>query len=93
MFTHARPGVTDTSAISHDQVNNPGTMNAIINLAQRPLFAGEVVTKWRKTDTCGGEKDEDKCWCEPGRDSKCWLSSTRNDDKTLGGSATASITS
>ena len=84
MFTHARPGVTDTSAISHDQVNNPGTMNAIINLSQRPLFKGEVVTKWRKADTCGGEQDEDKCWCEPGRDSKCWARSTRNDDKTLG---------
>jgi mono/diheme cytochrome c family protein len=84
MFTHARPGVTDTSAISHDQVNNPGTMNAIINLSQRALFKGEVVTKWRKTDTCGGEKDEDKCWCEPGRDNKCWARSTRSDDKTLG---------
>ena len=77
MFTHARPGVTDTSAISHDQVNNPGTMNSIINLAQRPLFTGEVVTKWRKADTCGGEKDEDKCWCEPGRDNKCWARSTQ----------------
>ena len=84
MFTHARPGVTDTSAISHDQINNPGTMNSIINLAQRPLFSGEVVTKWRKTDSCGGEKDEDKCWCEPGRDNKCWARSTRSDDKTLG---------
>ena len=40
MFTHARPGVTDTSAISHDQVNNPGTMNSIINLAQRPALHG-----------------------------------------------------
>lgn len=84
MFTHARPGTTDTSAISHDQINNPGTMNAIINLAQRPLFASEVVTKWRKTDTCGAEKDEGKCWCEPGRDNKCWARTTRNDDTTLG---------
>jgi hypothetical protein len=38
MFAHARPGVTDTSAISHDQVNNPGTINALINVAQRPVF-------------------------------------------------------
>jgi hypothetical protein len=59
-------------------------MNSIINLAQRPLFTGEVVTKWRKADTCGGEKDEDKCWCEPGRDNKCWVKSTKSDDKTLG---------
>ena len=25
-----------------------------------------------------------KCWCEPGRDNKCWVRSTRSDDKTLG---------
>ena len=31
MFAHARPGTSDTSAIPHDQVNNPGTINAIIN--------------------------------------------------------------
>lgn len=84
MFAHARPGVTDTSAISHDQVNNPGTINAIINLAQRPVFSGEVITKWRKAGSCGAEKDEDKCWCEPGREGKCWVKSTRSDDKTLG---------
>jgi hypothetical protein len=88
MFAHARPGVTDTSAISHDQINNPGTINALINVAQRPVFKGETVTKWRKASTCGAEKDEDKCWCEPGRDNKCWQKSTRDDDTTpvnLGG--------
>jgi hypothetical protein len=82
MFAHPRPGVTDTSAISHDQVNNPGTINALINLAARPTFAGEQITKWRKADSCGAEKDPEKCWCEPGRDGKCWLRSTRTDDKT-----------
>ena len=83
MFAHPRPGVTDTSAISHDQINNPGTINAIINLSQRPTFPGEVVSKWRKADSCGGEHDEDKCWCEPGRDGKCWIKSTRSDDATV----------
>ncbi len=82
MFAHARPGVLDTSAIPHDQVNNPGTINAIINLSQRPTFTGEMINKWRKVDTCGAEKDEEKCWCEPGRDSKCWQRSTLSDDKT-----------
>jgi hypothetical protein len=82
MFANPRPGVTDTSAISHDQVNNPGTINAIINLSQRDTFTGEVVSKWRKVDSCEAEKDEDKCWCEPGYDNKCWLKSTRSDDKT-----------
>ncbi|MBP8265825.1 MAG: cytochrome c [Zoogloea sp.] len=88
MFAHARPGVTDTSAISHDQVNNPGTINALINVAQRPVFKGEPVTKWRKAADCGTEKDEAKCWCEPGRQGKCWQFSTRSDDVTpvfLGG--------
>ena len=83
MFAHPRPGVTDTSAISHDQINNPGTINAIINLSQRPTFPGEVVNKWRKADGCGGEHDEDKCWCEPGREGKCWMKSTRSDDATV----------
>lgn len=88
MFAHPRPGVTDTSAISHDQINNPGTINALINVAQRPLFKGEIITKWRKAASCGSEKDEDKCWCEPGRAGKCWQKSTREDDTTpvnLGG--------
>lgn len=88
IFAHARPGVTDTSAISHDQINNPGTINALINVAQRPVFKGDIVTKWRKATTCGAEKDEDKCWCEPGRSGKCWLKSTHDDDTTpvnLGG--------
>jgi hypothetical protein len=88
MFAHARPGVTDTSAISHDQINNPGTINALINVAQRPVFKGEMVTKWRKVASCGAEKDEGKCWCEPGHNGKCWQKSTREDDTTtvyLGG--------
>ena len=88
MFAHARPGVTDTSAISHDQINNPGTINALINVAQRPVFKGEMVTKWRKATTCGSEKDEGKCWCEAGYNGKCWQKSTREDDTTtvhLGG--------
>jgi mono/diheme cytochrome c family protein len=92
MFAHARPGVTDTSAISHDQINNPGTINALINVAQRPVFKGEMINKWRKAATCGAEKDEDKCWCEPGRNGKCWLKSTRDDDTTtvfLGGQKVA----
>ena len=50
MFAHPRPGVTDTSAIPHDQVNNPGTINALINISQRPTFPGEQITKWRKAE-------------------------------------------
>ena len=81
MFTHARPGTTDTSAISHDGVNNPGTINAIINLAQRPAFDGEVINKWRKVNSCGAEKNQDACWCEPGSNGKCWEKSVKTEDK------------
>lgn len=72
MFAHARPGTSDTSAIASDQVNNPGTINALINIAQRPTFANESVRKWRKTDSCTGAGNEGECWCEPGRSNKCW---------------------
>ena len=71
MFAHARPGTTDTSAIPNDQVNNPGTINALINIARRPVFAGESVLKWRKAKSCEGQSAE-TCWCEPERDGKCW---------------------
>ena len=72
MFAHARPGTSDTSAIASDQVNNPGTINALINIAQRPTFANESVRKWRKTNACPAGAAEGECWCEPGRKDKCW---------------------
>ena len=78
MFAHARPGTTDTSAIPNDQVNNPGTMNALINIARRPVFPGESVLKWRKVKTCESE-DESVCWCEPEREGKCWLKSLQQE--------------
>ena len=58
-----------------DQVNNPGTINALINIAQRPTFANESVIRWRKVQSCTGPGDEDQCWCEPGRNNKCWARS------------------
>lgn len=72
IFVHARPGTSDTSAIPTDQVNNPGTMNAIINIKQRPTFANEKVVKWRKAKSCSFGASENTCWCEPGRNDKCW---------------------
>ncbi|HZP88392.1 MAG TPA: hypothetical protein VFB54_16390 [Burkholderiales bacterium] len=73
VFAHARPGTSDTSAIPTDQVNNPGTINAILNTSQRPTFPGEEIIKWRKTNACQKEElQNDTCWCEPGRDNKCW---------------------
>ncbi|MDP2027340.1 cytochrome c [Sulfuriferula sp.] len=71
-FAHARPGTSDTSAIPNDQVNNAGTINALINIAQRPTFAGEQVKRWRKTAACPTGTQASSCWCEPGKPGKCW---------------------
>jgi cytochrome c2 len=82
-FTRNRPGTVDTSAIPHDQVFNPGTMNALINLRQRidlTKYSKEFehrVVKWRQASQCphrpdGMLADERRCWCEPGKDKKCW---------------------
>lgn len=79
VFSHARPGTTDTSAVPTDQVNNPGTMNALINIKQRPLFNNEVVNKWRKVKACGSGEPETTCWCEPGKSAKCWKKSMQSE--------------
>ncbi|HKE96406.1 MAG TPA: hypothetical protein VKB34_19010, partial [Povalibacter sp.] len=82
IFAHARPGTSDTSAVPTDQINNPGTINAIINIPQRPTFANEVVNKWRKVEACpasAAADGADACWCEPGREGKCWQRSTRTE--------------
>jgi len=79
VFAHARPGTSDTSAIPTDQINNPGTINAIINTNRRPTFASEVVNKWRKVVECPAGAAETACWCEPGKDGKCWQRSTRTE--------------
>jgi len=71
VFAHARPGTVDTSAVPNDQINNPGTMNAIINLERRPTFEHSVI-KWRKATTCAANADPRTCWCEPGKAGKCW---------------------
>ena len=78
MFAHARPGTADTSAVPNDQVSNPGTMNPIMNLARRPTFS-EQVTKWRPVKACPTGADERVCWCEPGRDGKCWEKSQKTE--------------
>ncbi len=71
MFAHARPGTVDTSAVPNDQLTNPGTINALINLERRPAFEENVV-KWRKVDGCPAGASPSDCWCEPGKPGKCW---------------------
>jgi hypothetical protein len=78
-FAHARPGTSDTSAIPNDQVNNAGTINALINIAQRPTFAGEQVKRWRKTAACPTGTQASSCWCEPGKPDKCWEKSVQTE--------------
>jgi hypothetical protein len=77
VFSHTRPGTTDTSGVPTDQVNNAGSQNAIINFKQRPLHAGEKINKWRKVDRCPKDAKENACWCEPGKDGKCWEQSLK----------------
>jgi hypothetical protein len=79
VFSHARPGNTDTSAVPTDQVNNPGTMNAIINFKQRPTFAGQKIIKWRKAGSCPADAKAESCWCEPGKNGKCWEKSLKEE--------------
>lgn len=53
MFVHSRPGTADTSAVPNDMVNNPGTINAIINFPQRPVFEENVI-RWNNVESCSG---------------------------------------
>ncbi len=77
-IARARPGIVDTSALPMDFVSNPGTMNAIINFARRPLHENEVL-KWRKASACTADAAPEACWCEPGRDGKCWEKSLKTE--------------
>jgi hypothetical protein len=78
VFTVARPGTVDTSGIPTDQVNNPGTINAVINVARRPTFE-EDVDKWRKAPSCPAGAHPRACWCEPGKPGKCWEKSVKRE--------------
>ena len=78
LIARARPGIVDTSALPMDFVSNPGTMNAIINFARRPLHENRVL-KWRKAAACEGDADPQVCWCEPGREGKCWKRSVETE--------------
>jgi hypothetical protein len=75
VVAQTRPGTVDTSALPMDTVANPGTMNAIINFAKRPLHRQRVL-KWRKASQCP-EGPTATCWCEPNRQGKCWERSER----------------
>ena len=78
LIARARPGIVDTSALPMDFVSNPGTMNAIINFARRPLHENEVL-KWRKASACAAGAAPEACWCEPGREGKCWERSLKTE--------------
>lgn len=71
LIARSRPGVVDTSALPMDLVSNPGTMNAIINFAKRPLHE-HTFSRWTKAAICPADAAEEDCWCEPGKDGKCW---------------------
>ena len=78
LIARARPGIVDTSALPMDQVSNPGTMNAIINVAVRPLHEQRIL-KWRMASACPAGADPAACWCEPGKPGKCWERSEKTE--------------
>lgn len=82
VYALVRPGTVDTSAIPTDQVNNTGTMNALINLAQRPVHPQDV-RKWRivpSGEQCKVDAPDEQCWCEPRKDGKkCWKRSLQRE--------------
>ena len=78
IFNYVRAGTVDTSAFPHDFNGNPGTPNAIFNLEKRPTFPDEELTKWYKAASCAAGADEKSCWCEPGKNGKCWERRTKN---------------
>ena len=66
-----RPGVVDTSAVPTDQVNNPGTINALVNVLQRPRFADELIDRWRPTGSCPDSANEREMLVRTGKAGKC----------------------
>ncbi len=78
LIARARPGIVDTSALPMDYVSNPGTMNAIINFARRPLHEHDVL-KWRKVAACPAGQAANACWCEPSKPGKCWERSEKKE--------------
>jgi hypothetical protein len=79
VFAHARPGTSDTSAIPTDQINNAGTINALVNTAERPVHPNTKIMRWRKAETCAAGANERECWCEPGKPGKCWRRSLQTE--------------
>ncbi len=71
VFSHTRPGAVDTAAVPTDQVNNPGTINALINVRERPVFANESVVRWRAASDCPAGVSDRECWCEPDKPGQC----------------------
>ena len=53
LFQTTRPGASDTSLVPADNINNPGTMNAIYNLAARL----EIAKKFGKESLASGSKN------------------------------------
>ena len=74
----ARPGIVDTSALPMDQVSNPGTMNAIINFAARPLHEQRIL-KWRKASACPAGADPASAGASRASPDKCWERSEKTE--------------
>ena len=69
-LSRTRPGIVDTSAVPNDQINNPGTMNAIINFARRPTYIAQANTWYRVP--AGQSVPGDNYYCDKDHPNKCW---------------------
>ena len=78
IFAHARPGTADTSAVPNDQVSNPGTMNPL-DQHRAPAHLLRAGDQMAAGQACEAGEDERTCWCEPGKDGKCWHQSQQTE--------------
>ncbi len=73
----ARPGTSDTSAVPNDFTGNSGTINAIINFPQRPLFK-EKVNRWFNVQKCDESKEDCQAISYANKQKKYWHKETRD---------------
>ena len=76
------PGTVDTSAVAERQVSNPGHDERHHQLRQRRPTSARASPSGARPTSCAAGADADNCWCEPGRDNKCWLRGDADRDRS-----------
>ena len=84
LIARARPGIVDTSALPMDFVSNPGTMNAIINFARRPLHEDDGPEVAQGLGLRRRRRARGLLVRARARQGKCWERSAQDRDGALG---------